>query len=119
LQANGPDRSVLITDSTAATGMPDGTYSMGAFTFEVKDGKCLANGILAGSLLTMEQAVRNVMQFVQWDLQQVLPSATMNPARILGLGGRKGMLVSGAEADIAVLKPSGEVIRTIVCGTGI
>ena len=119
LQAKGPDRSVLITDSTAATGMPDGTYSMGAFTFEVKDGKCLANGILAGSLLTMEQAVRNVMQFVQWDLQQVLPSATMNPARMLGLGGRKGMLVSGAEADIAVLKPSGEVIRTIVCGTGI
>jgi N-acetylglucosamine-6-phosphate deacetylase len=60
-----------------------------------------------------------VMKFVQWDLQQVLPSATMNPARILGLGGRKGTLVSGAEADIAVLKPSGEVIRTIVCGAGI
>ncbi len=119
LQAKGPDRSVLITDSTAATGMPDGTYSMGAFTFEVKDGKCLANGILAGSLLTMGQAVRNVMQFAQWDLQQVLPSATMNPARTLGLVGRKGMLVSGAEADIAVLSPSGEVIRTIVCGTGI
>src|SRR5262249_52719958 len=58
LHAKGPEGAVLITDSTAATGMPEGHYSMGDFEFDVKDGKCVANGVLAGSVLTLDQAVR-------------------------------------------------------------
>src|SRR5271170_1025094 len=57
LQAKGLERSVLITDATAATGMPDGTYQLGPIQVEVKDGKCTMDGKLAGSVLTMDSAV--------------------------------------------------------------
>ena len=82
---------------------------------EVKDGRCLLDGKLAGSVLTMDRAVRNVMQFAHWDLQQALRLATLNPARVVGLGNR-GRLEAGAQADFVVLSPSGEVRNTIVRG---
>lgn len=115
LRAKGPEGAVLITDSTAATGMPDGHYKMGAFEFEVKDGKCMANGVLAGSVLTLDRAVRNVMQFAEWDLQRALRPASMNPARVVGLDGR-GVVKAGAIADLVVLSPQGEVRTAIVGG---
>jgi len=115
LQAKGPEGAVLITDSTAATGMPAGHYKMGAFEFEVKDGKCMANGVLAGSVLTLDRAVRNVMQFAEWDLQRALRPASMNPARVVGLDGR-GVVKAGAIADLVVLSPQGEVRTAIVGG---
>ena len=118
LQAKGAEKAVLITDSTAATGMPEGRYRMGAFEFEVIDGKCMANGVLAGSVLTLDRAVRNVMQFADWDLQKAVRSASLNPAVAAGLKG-KGELKAGASADLIVLSASGEVQTTIVAGTGI
>ena len=81
LKAKGPEAAVLITDATAATGMPDGRYRLGSLEVEVKDGRCTAEGNLAGSVLTMDRAVRNVMQFAHWDLQQAVRLATLNPAR--------------------------------------
>src|SRR6476646_3966102 len=69
LKAKGPEAAVLITDATAATGMPDGRYRLGSLEVEVKDGRCMVGDSLAGSVLTMDRAVRNVMQFAQWDLQ--------------------------------------------------
>ena len=81
----------------------------------MKDGRCLAEGKLAGSVLTMDRAVRNVMQFAHWDLQQALRLATLNPARVAGLANR-GRLEAGAEADFVVLSPSGEVRTTIIGG---
>src|SRR5438067_3364373 len=60
LKAKGPESSVLITDATAATGMPDGRYRLGSLEVEVKEGRCVAAGKLAGSILTMDRAVRNV-----------------------------------------------------------
>ena len=63
----------------------------------------------------MDRAVRNVMQFAHWDLQQALRLATLNPARVAGLANR-GKLEAGAEADFVVLSPSGEVRRTISRG---
>ncbi len=115
LKAKGPDAAVLITDATAATGMPDGRYRLGTIEVEVKGGKCLAGGKLAGSVLTMDRAIRNVMQFAHSDLQQALRLATVNPARVVGLHNR-GRLEAGSVADIAVLSPSGEVRNTIVHG---
>ncbi len=119
LRAKGVDRAVLITDATAATGMPAGRYRLGCFEVEVKDGKCLAGGKLAGSVLTMDQAVRNVMRFANWDLQEAVRAATLNPARVTGIAGKKGTLTAGAEADIVVLTPKGEPQRTIIHGAGI
>lgn len=115
LDAKGPDGSVLITDATAATGMPDGRYRLGSFEVEVKDGKCTAEGKLAGSVLTMDRAVRNVMQFGGWNQQEALGLATRNPARVAGLAGR-GTIEVGGRADIVVLTDAGEVRTTIVGG---
>jgi len=118
LRARGPEAAVLITDSTAATGMPEGRYRLGSFEVEVKDGKCLAGGKLAGSVLTMDGAVRNVMQFSQWSLQDAVRLATCNPARVSSLTGR-GTLKAGAVADLVVLEPDGQVRSTIIHGRGI
>jgi len=115
LQSKGPDQAVLITDAISATGMPDGRYRLGTFEVEVKNGLCLLGGKLAGSVLTMDRAVRNVMEFAHWDLQQTLRLATLNPARVAGLANR-GKLAAGAEADFVVLSPRGEVRNTIIRG---
>jgi len=122
LKAKGQDAAVLITDATAATGMPEGRYRLGSLEVEVKDGKCLSGGNLAGSVLTMDRAVRNVMQFAQWDLQQAVRLATLNPARVVGLNGGRGQvsfLTPGARADLVVLSAQGEVRNTIIRGTAI
>ncbi len=114
-EAKGPENTVLITDATAATGMPDGRYRLGSLEVEVKDGRCTANGRLAGSVLTMDRAVRNLAAFAAWPLEQAIAAATRNPARIAGLAG-KGALVPGADADFVVLSPAGEVERTFAGG---
>jgi N-acetylglucosamine-6-phosphate deacetylase len=118
LKSKGPDAAVLITDATAATGMPDGRYRLGSLEVEVKDGRCMAGGKLAGSVLTTDRAVRNVMQFAHWDLQQAVRLATVNPARVAGIK-NGGSIQVGAPADVVVLSPSGEVRNTMVRGTGL
>jgi N-acetylglucosamine-6-phosphate deacetylase len=115
LQAKGPERAVFITDATAAAGMPDGLYRIGTLDMEVKHGQCLARGILAGSVLTLDRAVRNVMQFAQWDLQRALRPVTLNPAQVAGVPNR-GVIKVGAPADLVVLSPRGEVMNTIIRG---
>ena len=118
LQAKGLERSVLITDATAAAGMPDGTYQLGPIQVQVKDGRCTTDGKLAGSVLTMDRAVRNVNQVGGWSLRDAVRAATLNPAHTVGLK-KHGQLVSGAEANIVVLSRDGEVRKTIVRGRGI
>ncbi len=115
LNAKGSDRAVLITDATAAAGMPDGHYQLGPIQVEVKDGRCTNNGKLAGSVLTMDAAVRNAAAFANWSLQDSIRAATLNPARATGLS-HHGSLVAGAEANIVVLGTQGDVRRTIVRG---
>ena len=118
LRAKGRERAVLITDAISAAGMPDGRYQLGPIEVDVKDGKCTSNGSLAGSVLTMDRAVRNVMQFSNWGLRDAVQAATLNPARAVGLSGTHGVLVEGTDADFTVLSPAGEVLKTIVRGRG-
>ena len=115
LQAKGIERAVLITDAMAATGMPDGTYQLGPIQVEVKNGRCTSNGTLAGSVLTMDRAVRNVMQFSSWSLRDAVRAATLNPTSATGLS-QHGRLMPGAEANLVVLSADGDVRRTIVRG---
>jgi N-acetylglucosamine-6-phosphate deacetylase len=115
LQAKGVERAVLITDATAAAGMPDGTYQLGPIQVEVKDGRCTMDGKLAGSVLTMDLAVRNVTRFAGWSLQHAVRAATMNATRAVGLA-QHGTLTPGAEANLVVLNPAGEVRQTFVRG---
>ena len=116
LRAKGPDRAVLITDGISATGMPDGTYHLGSYQVTVKDGRCESYGKLAGSVLTMDRALQNVMHFAGVSFQDSVRMATLNPARVLGIEGRKGTLRVGADADVVVFSPSGQVRQTIVGG---
>lgn len=118
LQAKGHERAVLITDSISATGMPDGRYQLGPIQVDVKDGKCTANGSLAGSVLTMDRAVRNVTQFSNWSLCDAVRAATLNAATAVGMAGTYGSLARGAVADFTVLSPAGDVLKTIVGGRG-
>jgi N-acetylglucosamine-6-phosphate deacetylase len=116
MRAKGVDGAVLITDAISATGMPDGAYTLGGFEVQVHDGRCEFEGRLAGSVLTLDKAVRNTMKFASLSLQHAVRMATLNPARVLGLEQRKGTLSVGADADIAVFTSAGEVMRAIVRG---
>lgn len=116
LQAKGRERAVLITDAISATGMPEGHYRLGPIEVEVKDGKCTSGGSLAGSVLTMDRAVRNVTQFSRWSLKDAVRAATLNAARATGTISDQGILARGARADFVVLNARSEVLRTIVGG---
>jgi N-acetylglucosamine-6-phosphate deacetylase len=96
--------------------MPDGTYMLGGLAVQVHDGRCEFDGRLAGSVLTLDRAVRNMMKFAGINLQSAIRLATLNPASVLGVTKRKGNLTVGADADVAVFTPAGEVVRTIVGG---
>jgi N-acetylglucosamine-6-phosphate deacetylase len=116
LRAKGADRAVLITDAISATDMPDGIYSLGGLEVQVSNGRCEYQGKLAGSVLTLDRAIRNVMTFVGWKLQQAVRLATLNPALRLGITDQRGLLAPGRRADLVVLTPEGQVAHTIIGG---
>ncbi len=114
-KAKGPEQTVLITDAISATGMPEGRYRLGSLEVDVRDGKCMVDGKLAGSVLTMDRAVRNLARFAEWDLALAVASASQNPARVARIA-NKGVLAAGADADFVVLNHEGEVLRTFIGG---
>jgi N-acetylglucosamine-6-phosphate deacetylase len=116
LRMKGMDRAVLITDAISATGMPDGKYRLGGFEVTVTGDRCDLNGKLAGSVLTLDRAVRNVMGFASLTLANAIRLVTLNPASLVGVSHAHGMLAPGRVADIVVLTPSGEVVATMVAG---
>jgi len=116
VRMKGIDKSILITDAISATGMPEGTYKLGEFEVEVKQGRCQYQRKLAGSVLTMDQALRNVMRFANVQLRDALKMATLNPARRLGLGEEIGQIAPGCRADLVALTPEGKVVHTILGG---
>ena len=115
LEAKGEQGAVLITDAMSAAGMPDGPYKLGGMDVEVKDGRVTREGSLAGSVLTLDRAVRNVMEFAGWDLRPAIRIGTINPAQVAGAKG-KGQIQAGADADLLALSENGEVRATMVKG---
>lgn len=113
-QSKGRDLTVLISDATAATGMPDGRYRLGSMEVDVRNGACTFEGKLAGSVLTMDAAVRNLSRFAGWTLADSVAAATRNPARVAHIN--KGALAAGADADFVVLDDEGNVLRTFMRG---
>jgi N-acetylglucosamine-6-phosphate deacetylase len=103
LKAKGIDQVILVSDGTAATAMPEGTYRLGMLEVMVSGGVCRdAEGRLAGSTLTLDRAVRH-MTSLGVPLCDSVRMATLNPARRLGLEANRGCLVPGADADLVFL----------------
>jgi N-acetylglucosamine-6-phosphate deacetylase len=103
LQAKGAGCVILVSDGISATGMPDGKYMLGKFEVTVSDGVCRnAEGKLAGSTLTLDRALRNVVG-MGFPLSDAVRMLTANPAKLLGLEFKKGALRVGADADIVLL----------------
>jgi N-acetylglucosamine-6-phosphate deacetylase len=115
-KAKGRERTLLMTDAMSAAGMPDGVYMLGGLRVEVSNGKCVHDGVLAGSVLTMDRAVRNLVSFTGALLSDAVASATRNPARMTGLEASIGSLACGRRADIVVLSATGEVAATVIGG---
>ena len=119
-KAKGPQRSSLITDATSATGMPNGNYRLGSFEITLVDGTCLLNGGLAGSALTLDRALENLMHFAGVTLPEALPLVTQNPARMLGMQQARETLHAGlavgSRADLVALDTSGRLVASFSAG---
>lgn len=115
LKMKGDDRAILVTDGMSATGMPDGTYKLGDFAVQVKDGVCLSEGALAGSVLTMDRAVANLQRFTGSPLGNAVRLASHNPARMLGMGDLT-QLVPGSSANFNVYDEAGQFSGSILNG---
>jgi N-acetylglucosamine-6-phosphate deacetylase len=103
LMAKGAAHVTLVSDGLSATGMPDGKYTLGGFEVTVSGGVCRnAEGILAGSTLTLDRALRNIVA-LGTSLPDAVRMLTLNPATLLGIEFKKGSLRAGADADILLL----------------
>jgi N-acetylglucosamine-6-phosphate deacetylase len=115
----GVDTVLLVSDGIAATGMRDGNYRLGNFEVTVKNGVCRnSEGKLAGSTLTLDRAIRNLVA-LGVSLQDAVRMATILPARRLGLAGKKGIIAIGADADLVALTPDLRVAAVMTRGSGL
>ncbi len=116
VEVKGPQQITLVTDAMAAMGMPPGRYQLGDRTVVVDEMAArLPDGTLAGSTLTMAQAVQNTIAFSGCSLAEALAMAAATPARVLGLA-RKGRLAPGCDADLVVFDEALAVKHTFVGG---
>jgi N-acetylglucosamine-6-phosphate deacetylase len=116
-QVLGPAGLNLVTDAMAALGMPAGAYQLGDYAVTVDATSArLADGTLAGSVLALDAALRNLMEFTGCSLREALPTVTVTPARLLGLGYERGAIAPGTFADLVLLTPTGHVQTTIARG---
>jgi N-acetylglucosamine-6-phosphate deacetylase len=115
-KAKGSQRSILITDGMSATGMPEGHYKLGGLDVEVAHGQCTSGGALAGSVLTMDQAVRNFASYTGEGLASSVLAATRNPAHLMGLHEEWGYVEEGREANFVALSPDGKLLQSFRAG---
>jgi len=107
-----PHRIALITDAMRACGLADGTYKLYEYDVTVADGAArLADGTLAGSVLTMDAAVKNMIELAGLPVETVIPMATEVPARIAAVADRKGKIERRYDADLVVMNERFEVER--------
>ena len=111
------DNLILITDCTRAGGLEDGEYTLGGQPIFVKGIECrLADGTIAGSVLKLNNAVRNMREHTNLPLEQIVRMASINAARCIGLDKAKGSLEAGKDADIILADENFAVSETIIAG---
>lgn len=117
-QVKPRDKVILITDAVAPAGCANGEYVLGDLEVILNNGQVnlKQGGALAGSCLTMDQALRNAMQFTGKPLADILPALTINPATQVNLQHRKGSIEVGKDADLVILDENYNVRTTFVKG---
>lgn len=122
-RCKGLARTILITDAMRAVGLPPGLYDLGGQAVTVTEGvgnqpgECrLADGTLAGSVLTMERGLANFNAATGLSVAQSWPTTSLTPAASLGLAASRGQLAVGYVADLVLLDPLGEVVATVIQG---
>jgi N-acetylglucosamine-6-phosphate deacetylase len=112
----GPHRMSMVSDASPALGAPYGRFTIGGFEIvHDETGVRTLDGVLAGSALELDRAVRNVMAYTGCSLADVLATVTSTPAAVLGLADR-GRIRAGARADLTIVDPGGNLQRTIIGG---
>jgi N-acetylglucosamine-6-phosphate deacetylase len=110
------DRLNVVTDAMGAMAMPPGVYELGTFSVTVDEERAtLADGTLAGSIVTMDQAVRNLVAYTGCNSAEAIRTVTIVPADLLGLT-QKGRIAPGCNADLVLLTPDLHVVQTITDG---
>jgi N-acetylglucosamine-6-phosphate deacetylase len=115
-RTKGPDRAILVTDAMSATGMPDGEYQLGGFAVQVANGRAMARGVLAGSVLTLDRALANFIRFTGATVDQGLHLLTANPAAMTGQGDIAGSLGVGMPANLVAVDMFGHLAGSMVGG---
>jgi len=117
IEIKGDEKVVLVTDAIRATGINEGIYDLGGQKIIVKQGQArLKTGVLAGSVLTMDKAVKNLVTKVGIPLTKAIKMASFNPAKCIGIDDRKGSLAVNKDADIVILNKNLETELTMVAG---
>ena len=117
IEAAGTDRVILVSDAMEAAGLEEGEYELGGQKVIVKDGAArLESGVLAGSVLTLDKAVRNLMEITELTLPEIFKMVSLNPARRLNLEHRLGRLKTGYQADLVLFDQNFRVEKTFVKG---
>jgi N-acetylglucosamine-6-phosphate deacetylase len=113
----GPERLTLVTDAMGALGCPMGEYQLGDFPVIVDETSArLKNGTLAGSILTADQAIRNLLAFTECSISQAVQTMSFNPAQCLGLASKIGQIGPGKQADLILLNKKYQVMMAIIDG---
>ncbi|GAA0069800.1 N-acetylglucosamine-6-phosphate deacetylase [Clostridium sardiniense] len=113
----GTDKVLLITDAMMACGMPNGVYSLGGQEVNVENGAArIKSGSLAGSILTLDKAVRNVYNNSNYPLNEVVKMASYNGAKHCKVEDRKGLIKEGYDADLVIFDEDISVKKVIVNG---
>jgi len=117
LRLKGVEKTVLVSDGIALAGVDDGTFELQAERVEVKGGVARReDGTLAGSTAPLDEMVRNAAAWLPVSAPEAIRMATLNPASVIGLAGRKGKVAPGYDADLVVLSASLQVEMTFVGG---
>lgn len=117
IQTKGVEQVILVSDGMEATGLEPGEYELGGQKVIVKDGAArLENGVLAGSVLTLDQAVRNLLEVTDLSIPEIFKMATLNPARKLKLDHKLGQLKTGYQADLVIFDQNFKVKKTFIDG---
>lgn len=117
IKIKGKEKMMLITDCMRAGGLKDGVSELGGQKVFVKDNSArLEDGTLAGSILTLNKAIKNIYENTNLTLNEAVNLATINPARDIKIDCRKGSLEKGKDADITIFNDKFEVLETIVGG---